>query len=194
MTRWPIQRTWIVSGASGGIEKISTDQLISSPACCLLGAAGLGKTSEAKYLAESEVRLGANVRYEQLAMLATSADRLETRLVDRLKDLHNGSVLFLDGLDEAMLQVRTCGRILAAWIREELQDRHIKVRFTCRSAVWPHEVSTALSLFDALIQATAYEWKKTRCIRSNGLNVPSREERCRMPAPESLSRFTEFPC
>jgi hypothetical protein len=71
MNEWPIQRSWRVISPESHPKASTTDELAEEPVCCLLGAAGMGKTFEMGRLRRREQEKGRVVRSERLAELAT---------------------------------------------------------------------------------------------------------------------------
>lgn len=65
--RWPVEREWRL--LAGGSSKVwlDADDLRSFRVFAALGAAGLGKTYELKYLADLDRQDGLDVRFERLA-------------------------------------------------------------------------------------------------------------------------------
>lgn len=144
MNRWPIERSWLILEDDGGREQRKTSALGSCRACTLLGAAGLGKTYELRYLAALDRERGLDVRIERLASLGQTADGLEARLKRFAKGAAESTVLYLDALDEVMVPVRTTGLIVERWIRDTLSRIRPTLRISCRSAVWPGSVDSAI--------------------------------------------------
>lgn len=145
MERWPISRSWLIQDERKDRTEVHTRGLARFPACCMLGSAGLGKTFELRHLAEFERARGLNVNYHRLATLAVSADGLASRLAAIAKDSAENSAIYLDALDEAMVPLRTTSLTVATWIRDHLTDTRIRLRISCRSAVWPSEVQAAVT-------------------------------------------------
>jgi hypothetical protein len=143
MIAWPLVRRWTLLRGSVR-EDVTTPDLAEYPACCLLGGAGLGKTYELATLADLERRTGHEVRIDRLASLAQTAESLESRLNRVSTNATNATVIYLDALDEVMVPVRAAGTIVTAWIRESLKGRGIRLRISCRSAVFPENVRSAL--------------------------------------------------
>lgn len=144
MTRWPIERSWLVLGDEGSREQHRTSALRTYSACMLLGAAGLGKTYELRYLASLDREQGLDVRLERLASLGQTADSLEARLKRLADGATESTVFYLDALDEVMVPVRTTGLIVERWIRDTLSAVRPLLRISCRSAVWPTSVDSAI--------------------------------------------------
>jgi hypothetical protein len=102
-----------------------------------VGLRRVGKTYELSSLAQFERANGANVRGYRLATLALSPEGLASRLTAIASGLAITSVIYLDGLDEAMVPVRPASLIIASWVREQLVKTKPRLRISCRSAVWP---------------------------------------------------------
>lgn len=137
MERWPIERSWEVIRKDHESESLRTGDLRRYKACIMLGAAGLGKTYELKYLSEKEKGHSHDVRYKRLAELGVTPESLESNLRRLSIGATGDIVLYLDALDEVMVPVRTAATILGNWIRDELQQKRPSLRLSCRSAVWP---------------------------------------------------------
>lgn len=110
----------------------------------MLGAAGLGKTYELIYLASLDREQGLDVRFGRLASLGQTADGLEARLTRLAHEMTESTVIYLDAMDEVMVPVRTAGLIVERWIRESLSIVRPSIRMSCRSAVWPDSVDSAI--------------------------------------------------
>src|ERR1700683_5304327 len=102
MIRWPLTRKWLAKTESGGEQLVRTADLASYDCCALIGSAGLGKTYELDLLRGIEEEQGADVRFERLAAFAASAGELSTRLENIAADLKANTVIFIDGIDEAV--------------------------------------------------------------------------------------------
>lgn len=110
----------------------------------MLGAAGTGKTSEHAYLADLDRTDGFEVTIDRLAVLGQTPESL-TSCLDRLAAAATSkTVFFLDALDEVMVPVRTAGLIIQRWVTEKLASARPRLRLTCRSAVWPPGVQSAI--------------------------------------------------
>ena len=110
----------------------------------MLGAAGAGKTTEAARLAERERASGASVRECRLAEFADTSTQLAAHLTTLAAEASEETIFYLDALDEAMIPAR--GRWLAIkhWVTGELQGTGASIRITCRSAVWPRELTQVI--------------------------------------------------
>ena len=87
MTLWNIERIWQVGAGDDEVTHLSTEDLARYRCVVLLGAAGAGKTTEVRRLAEHERASGLSVRECRLAEYAgTSAE-----LAGRLKTLAAGA-------------------------------------------------------------------------------------------------------
>ena len=134
----------MVAGESEFATGAKTADLVRYRACCFLGSAGLGKTYELAELARHEREDGADVRLERLAMHATSPERLQSRLETLASGATERTAIYLDALDEAMVPLRMASLVLAGWIRTDLATSRPTLRISCRSAVWPSEVASAI--------------------------------------------------
>jgi hypothetical protein len=110
----------------------------------LLGPAGIGKTFELRLLEELERDSGYDVRHVRLGEVASNPDRLIASLDLLVRDVTAGSAIYLDAIDEAMIPVATTGQILADWVRNRLEGARPLLRVSCRSAIWPKVVQTAI--------------------------------------------------
>ncbi len=177
MVKWPITRSWSVISDEGNRQLFATSGLARFRACCLLGSAGLGKTFELQELATAEGS-GSNVRHHRLTTLALAADGLASRLATISADVSDDSVIYLDALDEVMVPIPTAGLAVATWIRDHLAKSKPKLRISCRSAIWPAEVLTAImdvygkdDTVAATLQALSKEDIET-VASSSGINAP----------------------
>ena len=80
MTLWNIKRVWQVVAGDDEATHLSTVELARFRCVVLLGAAGAGKTTEARRLAEHERSSGRSVRECRLAEYAGTSAELEGRL------------------------------------------------------------------------------------------------------------------
>ena len=157
---WQIDRRWLVQTAVGKPENCTTFDLSRFRCLVLLGAAGAGKTTEARRLAKQEQSSGGSVRECRLAEYADTATDLFQHLTRFAENAGNATILYLDALDEAMILNRRCWIALRDWIKKTLEDTGGSVRVTCRSTVWPNQLSTVMresfgkdSFAQALLQA-----------------------------------------
>jgi hypothetical protein len=109
-----------------------------------VGAAGLGKTYELRYMAELEKQAGRMVQFVRLAELAQTTDGLRSKLNSIAAIATDGSAIYLDALDELMIPVRQSALILQTWIKDVLITQKPFLRISCRSAVWPTGLQSAL--------------------------------------------------
>lgn len=146
MTDWGIERLWKLK-RSNGEQDITTRGLLSCGACALLGSAGQGKTHELevlrKSLADRDIP-AIEKRFVEIGPDLTAAS-LRSGLSEILGGLIPGQVLLLDALDEAMVSVRMIATIVSDWIREDLASNRPHLLISCRSAVWPEEISSAMT-------------------------------------------------
>ena len=142
--RWPIERTWRVHTETGLHEDLTTQDLVGKPVCCLLGAAGIGKTFELRLLESLERESGVEVRFVRLAEIASSADRMAQKLEALVSNVGSQLAIYVDAVDEAMIPVSTAAQVLAEWIRDKLRDIRPLLRISCRSTIWPRIVQSAI--------------------------------------------------
>ncbi len=145
VTRWPIERSWVVLTSKDVRVQVPSSALLNYRACGMLGAAGLGKTYELEYLADLDRQRGLDVRLKRLVVLGQTVDGLATQLDNLVAGATEDSVIYLDALDEVMIPVKTAGLAIQSWIRDKLPERRPALRISCRSAVWPNGVRTAIS-------------------------------------------------
>ena len=163
MTPWNVKRVWRVVTVDTGPDEAatatqrSTVGLASFRCVVLLGAAGAGKTTEARVLADHERAAGCDVRECRLAEYADTSSELAGSLT-RLADGADAATRFhLDALDEAMIPARRRWLAIKHWIEQDLRETGASIRITCRTAVWPPELSDAIRGFcRAESFATAY--------------------------------------
>ncbi|WP_165074924.1 NACHT domain-containing protein [Paludisphaera rhizosphaerae] len=144
MNEWPIQRSWSIRSTEPHPEVLRTYQLVDERVCCLLGAAGMGKTFEMQRLKIREEKVRP-ISFERLAAMGATADRLESELKNLSRNLDDDAVLYLDALDEALVRGRSIARVLAGWIRDDLSVKQPWLRISCRSAEWPESIKEALA-------------------------------------------------
>lgn len=143
--RWPVERSWAIHNRKGAPELIRSSELLGYRACGLLGAAGMGKTCELSYLADSDRKRGLDVRFERLAVLGQTADSLESKLDVLAAAATQETVMYLDALDEVMVPVKTAGLIIERWVRDKLSSVKPALRISCRDdPVWPSRVEDAI--------------------------------------------------
>ncbi len=143
---WQIERRWLVLRPGREPVERTTLELADLDALPLFGAAGIGKTVEAKRLADHERSLGRDVREYRLAEhCGTSADELRGLLTSLSDSAGTDTAIYLDALDEAMVPLRRAGLVLAKWVQNELNGKGARLRITCRSAVWPSVLATSMS-------------------------------------------------
>ena len=100
---WKIDRSWLVSTADGEKERRTTADLSGFRCLVLLGAAGAGKTTEEKRLADQEHAFGCSVRRCRLAEYAGTSADLSRHLAELAEGADGTTVFYLDALDEAMI-------------------------------------------------------------------------------------------
>lgn len=145
MADWGIDRCWLLTEETGESE-VGTLDLSKYQACGLLGTAGLGKSYELDRLAELLRNDGKRVlkrRFVEIGFDETG-ESLRTGLSKLSAGLDANSVLLLDALDEAKIRIRRIGVVVADWIENDLKDIKPALFISCRSAVWPPEILTAI--------------------------------------------------
>lgn len=141
--RWPIERHWTLLSSKGEVTTVTNDGLKDFRACGLLGSAGLGKSFEMASMASAAQTERRPIVFRRLAELGLSQERLESQL-NRIADrATEDSLILLDALDEVMVPLRTAALTIERWVLESLNEKRPQVRISCRSAVWPHELSAA---------------------------------------------------
>ncbi len=140
---WSIERVW--SAITGDTtEELTTLELSQFRGLVMLGPAGAGKTTEAARLADQDRLAGASVHSCRLAEFAESTTELRRHLAERSRGANARTVLYLDALDEAMIPARRRWLAIKRWVTEDLADTGASIRITCRSAVWPSELTQAI--------------------------------------------------
>ena len=147
MALWNIRRVWQVVAGDDDVTHLSTDELSRFRCVVLLGAAGAGKTTEARRLAEHERASGRSVRECRLAEYAGTSAELEGRLQELSAGADAAASFHLDALDEAMIPERRRWLAIKHWIERDLQETGASIRITCRSAVWPPSLSDTIRGF-----------------------------------------------
>ena len=146
MTRWNVKRVWrVVTGADEAAPdtQFSTVDLARFRCVVLLGAAGAGKTTEARLLADHERAARCVVHERRLAEYTELAGCL-TQLA---RGANAATRFHLDALDEAMMPERRRWLAVKHWIEQDLRETGASIRITCRTAVWPPELSDELRGF-----------------------------------------------
>ena len=140
---WSIERVW--SAITGDTtEELTTLELSQFRGLVMLGPAGAGKTTEADRLADQDRLAGATVHSCRLAEFAESTTELRQHLAERSRGANARTVLYLDALDEAMIPARRRWLAIKRWVTEDLAGTGASIRITCRSAVWPSELTQAI--------------------------------------------------
>ncbi len=120
------------------------DELDAYPVLAMLGEPGIGKSAALKFEYGRMSQLGVEENivsvYVDLKDSSTE-DRLyrrifETPQVEAWKASDDRLYLFLDSLDEAMLQINTVAHLLVEGLRN-LPTKRMSIRIACRTAVWP---------------------------------------------------------
>ena len=139
---WEIERVWSVT-SEARTEELSTLELSRFRGLVLLGAAGAGKTIEAARLADQERLAGASLHRCRLAEFESSTE-LRQHLAEQSRGANERTVLYLDALDEAMVAARRRWLAIKRWVTEDLAGTGASIRITCRSAVWPSELTQVI--------------------------------------------------
>ena len=145
-TTWNIERIWSVT-IKDQTEQLRTAELSRFRGVVMLGAAGSGKTTEATRLADQERASGASVHECRLAEFAETSTELAAHLAGLSKGASENTVFYLDALDEAMIPARRSWLAIKRWVTGELQGTGASIRITCRSAVWPPELTEIICQF-----------------------------------------------
>lgn len=159
--RYDWQRFWIVQTGSldlsdagflrdpdeylfGRSDLKKLDEIDAYPALALLGEPGIGKSAALKLEHERVSQLGAEENAVSVYVdlkVSSSEGRLyrqifESAPVEAWKASDGRLYLFLDSLDEAMLQIDTVAHLLVEGLRN-LPTNRMSIRIACRTAVWP---------------------------------------------------------
>ena len=145
-TTWSIERLWSVT-TEDRTEQLRTVELSRFRAVVMLGAAGAGKTTEASRLAEHERASGTSPHECRLAEFAESSTELREHLAALSTGADHKTAFYLDALDEAMIPARGRWLAIKRWVTERLPGTDAKLRITCRSAVWPLELTEVIREF-----------------------------------------------
>ena len=145
-TTWGIERLWSVT-TEDKTEQLRTVELSRFRAVVMLGAAGAGKTTEAERLAEHERASDASLHECRLAEFAESSTELREHLAALSTGADHKTAFYLDALDEAMIPARGRWLAIKRWVTERLQGTRASIRITCRSAVWPPELTQVIRDF-----------------------------------------------
>ena len=140
---WKIERVWSATTETKTEER-NTLELSRFRGLVMLGTAGAGKTTEAARLAEQEQLAGKSVQSCRLAEVAESSTELRGHLAERSRGANERMVLYLDALDEAMIPARRRWLAIKRWVTEDLAGTGASIRITCRSAVWPSELTQVI--------------------------------------------------
>ena len=142
-TPWNIERIWSATIADT-TEPFSTPELSRFRGLVMLGTAGSGKTTEAARLATQERASGRSVHECRLAEFSDTSTTLEERLRSLSEGANHRTAFYLDALDEAMQPTRRVWLAIKHWITNHVQDSGASIRITCRSAIWPSELTRVI--------------------------------------------------
>lgn len=140
---WQLKRRWRQYRENQQAEHKTRD-LSQFKCVAMLGAAGSGKTTEAKCLQDFERELGKDVQWCRLAEFSGSKDELSKKLAQLSDQATQNTIIYLDALDEAMVPLRSAWLAIKQWLDCSLRDSGASVRITCRSTVWPSELAAKL--------------------------------------------------
>ncbi len=142
-TNWNIERIWSVA-TEDKTEQFRTLDLSRYRGVVMLGAAGAGKTTEAARLADQERASGASVHECRLAEFAETSMELADHLAELSTVASEKTIFYLDALDEAMIPARRRWLAIKHWVTGKLRGTGASIRITCRSAVWPSELTQVI--------------------------------------------------
>lgn len=143
-------------------DDVSLSFLRNVPCLVLLGAPGLGKSSEIRLEAQSAIANGEVADVVALGRV-TGLDELETLVLSKARRPElRGAIwnLFLDGLDESLPQIAQSQDGIASVFRKlvAIQDlSNVRLRLTCRSAEWPSSIEAALKEIWGASHTKTYE-------------------------------------
>ncbi len=141
---WNIARVWSAT-TGANTEQLSTLELSRFRGLVMLGPAGYGKSTEAARLADKERRAGASVHEcRELAEFAETSTELRQHLAEYSCGANERTVIYLDALDEVMIPERRRWLAIKRWVTEDLSGTGASIRITCRSAVWPSELTQVI--------------------------------------------------
>jgi hypothetical protein len=132
-------------------DALSFDEINNSPCLVLLGEPGIGKSVSLRVEQES-VESKIKESGDRTLFIDLRSFRSEDRLIRKLfeNDIFVSWVkgdhrlyLFLDSLDECLLQIKTLASILSAELQGYPVDR-LYLRIACRTAEWPHSLEESL--------------------------------------------------
>jgi len=161
------QRHWrqldaVATRSGAQREGVSLSSLRHIPCLVLLGAPGLGKSSEIRLEAQNAIGNGDFADIVSLGRI-TSIDELESVVLSKARQLQLGSAtwnLFLDGLDESLPQITQSQDGISSVFRKlsTIQDlSNVRLRLTCRSAEWPSSIEAALKEIWGASNTKTYE-------------------------------------
>lgn len=139
-------------------EKTITDaltlhQLAKVQCLILLGEPGSGKSSEVKKISHQDayyLTYELNQRSSEGEIIKSITNNSKFRdWVSSEKTLF----LYLDALDEALLNIKTIGNAIVSWVEENKEQfnigsrdsRQLYLRITCRSAIWSEKTTAKLA-------------------------------------------------
>jgi hypothetical protein len=141
---WAIERCWLLSGNDAEGRRLFTADLGQLRSLALLGSAGSGKSFELRSLAALEQATGRDVRHCRLAAFCGSSDELARSLQELSDGAGSNTIFYLDALDEAMVALRRAWLTIGHWIRTAVAPNGAGLRITCRAAIWPGQMESAM--------------------------------------------------
>ena len=143
---WNIERVWSAT-TEDKTEPFRTLEMFRFRGLVMLGTAGSGKTTEAARLAHQERASGESVHECRLAEFTDTSRELAEELDRISKGANERTAFYLDALDEAMIPARRRWLAIKRWVTDHLQGTGASIRITCRSAVWPPELTQVIREF-----------------------------------------------
>ena len=128
------------------LECRSFDEIASTSCLALLGEPGIGKSGAIRELARTRT----HAAVVDLSAYASAAD-VDSGLFHHARvhtwlERDNDSLeLFLDGFDECHVRIQVLAARIVTWL-ESIPRHRLKLRIACRTAVWPAELQSALTV------------------------------------------------
>jgi SIR2-like domain len=135
------------------------DSVSDVPCIVLLGEPGMGKSKEIERIYESQIPDDKNDKL-RFNLSSTGEEKIirqsifESDKINKWKQNDSNLYLFLDSLDEALLNINTLAILLAEEL-EKLPIERLYLRIACRTAEWSN-----LSILENKLR---YIWKDDKC-------------------------------
>jgi SIR2-like domain len=135
------------------------DSVSAVPCIVLLGEPGMGKSKEIERIYESQIPDDKNDKL-RFNLSSTGEEKIirqsifESDKINKWKQNDSNLYLFLDSLDEALLNINTLAILLAEEL-EKLPIERLYLRIACRTAEWSN-----LSILENKLR---YIWKDDKC-------------------------------